>query len=171
MKKNKDTKSKLEDLKKQLESSKEQESLIPVSESVAFDDDDVLNAKQLKFCVEYSKTNRGTASAIAAGYSKQSARHIASRLLTKDNIQEEIRKRKELLTLANNITKEYVQKQLIELIQDSYTDDKVDRTSILKALDMLNKMNGLYTPEQQINIQNNGDSEIKIIIVKPDQTE
>lgn len=45
-----------------------------------------LTGKQEKFCREYVIDLNGTRAAIRAGYSPDSARQIASRLLTKDNI-------------------------------------------------------------------------------------
>ena len=57
--------------------------------------------------------------------------------------------------------------EILTLIQDCYNDEKTDRTTITKCLDMLNKMNGHYMPDTSINIQNNLN-EIKIMIVKPE---
>lgn len=166
----KNLKSKLNDLKEQLSTP----APLPFDNEQISDGDELgyLNEKQLRFCIEYIKDQNGTKSAIRAGYAEKSAAQIASELLTLPKVQNEIQRRLELIARANNITKEYVQTQLIELIQDCYNDEKTDRTSILKALDMLSKMNGLYTPDTQVNIQNNvTDGEIKIVIVKPETNE
>lgn len=46
-----------------------------------------LTPQQVRFCQIYSNSMNGTQAAIAAGFSEVSARTIASRLLSKDNIQ------------------------------------------------------------------------------------
>jgi len=51
-----------------------------------------LTSKQIIFCQEFIIDFNGSRAAIAAGYSKNSARSIASNLLTKPNIQAVIRK-------------------------------------------------------------------------------
>lgn len=49
-----------------------------------------LTGKQEKFCREYVIDLNGTQAAIRAGYSPDSARSIASKLLTKDNIRSRV---------------------------------------------------------------------------------
>lgn len=167
--KQQETRKKLDDLKNLLN---EEEEIIITSTVIKKEGDntqaEILTAKQLHFVEEYVKDFNGTQAAIRAGYSKDSAGPQASSLLKKDNIQTEIAKRQALLQEASNITKEGVIKKLLELIEDCYNDEKTDRTSILKAMDMINKMTGMYVPENQINIQNNNDGEIKITIIKPE---
>jgi phage terminase small subunit len=51
-----------------------------------------LTAKEKQFCLEYIKLNEGNQAAINAKYAPKSARITASKLLTKTNIQEEIKK-------------------------------------------------------------------------------
>jgi phage terminase small subunit len=51
---------------------------------------EILTAKEQEFCLQYSICRNGTESAIKAGYSKNSAKEIASKELTKVNIQKEI---------------------------------------------------------------------------------
>ena len=50
-----------------------------------------LTDKQEKFCYEYCLDLNGTQAAIRAGYSENTARSIASQLLTKLNIQDKIK--------------------------------------------------------------------------------
>ena len=51
-----------------------------------------LNPREKAFCREYIKTGNGQQSAIKAGYSPNTARITASRLLTRDNVKAEIGK-------------------------------------------------------------------------------
>lgn len=51
-----------------------------------------LTTRQKKFCLEYVKTGNATQSAKNVGYSEKTACTLASKLLTKDNIQEFIKK-------------------------------------------------------------------------------
>lgn len=51
-----------------------------------------LTEKQILFCNEYLIDLNATQAAIRAGYSEKSARQIAQRLLTKDDIQEYMQK-------------------------------------------------------------------------------
>lgn len=53
---------------------------------------DGLNERQRLFCLEYLKDYNGTLAAIRAGYSKDTARIIASQLLAKLNIKAEVEK-------------------------------------------------------------------------------
>jgi len=50
----------------------------------------MMNGKQERFCQEYAISSNGYSAALAAGYSKGSARQQASRLLTKDDIKARI---------------------------------------------------------------------------------
>ena len=51
-----------------------------------------LTEKQAAFCLEYIVDFNGAQAAIRAGYAKSSARVTASKLLTKTNIQAEIKR-------------------------------------------------------------------------------
>ena len=51
-----------------------------------------LTEKQICFCNEYLIDLNATQAAIRAGYSEKSARQIAQRMLTKDDIQEYLQK-------------------------------------------------------------------------------
>jgi phage terminase small subunit len=147
------TKSRLAQLKSQLDEPKE---VVLKNTQLSIEDDTtVLTTKQLQFVIEYIKDLNATQAAIRSGYSEKTAGQISCGLLKKANVHLEIRKRQEVIALANNVTKEYIQTQLIQLINDCYNDEKTDRASILKAFDMMAKMNSLYTPQVQVNIQNN----------------
>lgn len=90
-----------------------------------------LTEKQRLFCKEYIKDFNGTRSAIAAGYSEDSAPEIAAQNLTKLNIQEQIekltKKRNETLEIDAN----YVLQRLIEIDQLDVADLLDDNCNIL----------------------------------------
>lgn len=100
-----------------------------------------LNDKQRRFCEEYVIDFNGTRAAIEAGYSKNSAKEIASENLTKPNIQKFISDIQNKKSEQLNITFEDVISGVhnIALNSDSRDNDK------LKAYDQLSKMLGFYS--------------------------
>lgn len=64
-----------------------------------------LTDKQEKFCYEYCFDFNGTQAAIRAGYSENTARSIASQLLTKLNIQDQIKKMQDNLAETAGISR------------------------------------------------------------------
>lgn len=67
-----------------------------------------LNKKQERFCDEYLIDLNGAQAAIRAGYSKKTARTIASRLLTNVNVEAYIQKRRCELKKSLEISQENV---------------------------------------------------------------
>lgn len=156
------TKSKLEELKAQLIQP------VIINDEVQELETVLLEPRQRLFVTEYLKDFNGTQAAIRAGYSEKTAQEQSSRLLSKVIIKEEIARRQEIIQKSSNITRQYIQEEILNLIQDSYNDEKTDRQTITKCLDMLNKMNGFYQPDTTVNVMNN-NNEIKILIVKPEE--
>ena len=78
---------------------------------------DNLTDKQKMFCQEYIKDFNGTRAAIKAGYSKSSAKEIASENLTKPNIQEYLKKIMKKRADKLEIDQEYVLKNIVEVQQ------------------------------------------------------
>jgi len=70
-----------------------------------------LTDKQVKFCYEYCMDFNATQAAIRAGYSESTARSIASQLLTKLNIQDEIKKKQDNLAETAGISRLMVLKE------------------------------------------------------------
>ncbi len=70
---------------------------------------------QDRFVDEWLIDFNGTQAAIRAGYSERSARSIAGRLLTKDNIQREISRRQKDLQRRTEVTQERVVKELARI--------------------------------------------------------
>ena len=78
---------------------------------------DNLTDKQKMFCQEYIKDFNGTRAAIKAGYSKSSAKEIASENLTKPNIQEYLKKIMKKRADKLEIDQEYVLQNIVEVQQ------------------------------------------------------
>ena len=159
-------KSKLADLKKQL--------IKPVqivdNEPVINEEDRPLEPRQLLFIEEYLKDYNGTQAAIRAGYSERTANVKGSQLLTKINIKNEILRRQSLISKATNITIITATEDLLKFIQELYSDEKIERSVQLKAMELIYKLNGLFNDQTNINIQNNFN-EIKVNIVKNKEIE
>lgn len=78
------------------------------------------SAKELRFIEEYLIDFNGTQAAIRAGYSKKTARQIASRLLSKANVQADIAAgqkelREKSMSLADRIKREYERLAFLDL--------------------------------------------------------
>lgn len=71
-----------------------------------------LNPKQKMFCKEYLTDLNATQAAIRAGYSKKTARFIATENLTKPNIQEEIQRLMKEREKRTEITQDRVLEEL-----------------------------------------------------------
>ena len=112
-----------------------------------------LNAKQRLFVENYISNNfNGTQAAIAAGYSKKTAVKQASRLLTKEEVRNGIKKRiREVLSETETLTIKWVNKVTEIAFSDPIviTNKQGDPVTIshrdqLKALDLLAKYLSLY---------------------------
>ena len=77
---------------------------------------------QDRFVDEWLIDFNGTQAAIRAGYSERSARSIAGRLLTKDNIQREISRRQKDLQRRTEVTQDRVVKELARIAFADMTD-------------------------------------------------
>ena len=111
-----------------------------------------LNAKQKKFCLEFRK-NGGciTEAAITAGYSEKSASSLGSQLLKNPKVLayiEQLRldaQRKSIMGITER------QETLTEIARNSKAAE-ADRN---RAIDILNKMDGLYLVRVDVNVQCN----------------
>lgn len=106
-----------------------------------------LNARQKAFCEFYVASGNATDAAIKAGYKEKNARKVGSENLTKTDIKAYV---KELMDKAkgNRIMTAIERKEfLTSMIKDGAVKD----TDRLKALDILNKMDGEYTQKVEVN--------------------
>lgn len=108
-----------------------------------------MTERQEKFCREFIKTGNATKAYKKAGYDTKDygAQSVnASRLLRNDKVQErlaELRQRaenKEILSAS----------QIRALLTNIATDKDSSKLEVMKALDILNKMNGEYIAKTQI---------------------
>lgn len=76
-----------------------------------------LTPKQKSFIHEYLKDKNGTQAAIRAGYSVGSAKVQAARLLTKDNVKQELARLSDKIATRCEITVEYVLEGLKEVAE------------------------------------------------------
>lgn len=113
---------------------------------------ETLSSAQEKFCLEYRKhVGNGTAAAIAAGYSERTAAQQATRLLKNVNILKRIKE------LADDA----IRKQIIGLDKRALVlskiaeDDAADVQARIRAIDVLNKMDGVYVIKTEVKISGN----------------
>lgn len=122
-----------------------------------------LNQKQKIFCREYIKCGNGTQAAIKAGYSKNTARHQASQLLTKRHIKAEIdriseRKDKKAIMDAQEVMELYSAIARGEVkdqfgLEASLADRIKAMNEIAKrTIDIDNRIKGIPDQNNQLNI-------------------
>ena len=154
MQNNNNTKSKLNDLKNQLDLEQKKEKKEPQRL-------DKLNDQHLTFIQEYLITKDQTQAAINAGYSAKTAKTKGSTLMADPLIQEELKRqqeiRREIWQIDQDfIINEYMQQILYakELANDGF--DKVKDSNLwLKATQSLSKTLGLDAPNK-LDITSNG---------------
>jgi len=112
---------------------------------------ETLTAKQKLFCKYYAETGNAQKSARLAGYSAKDLSR-GNRLLKMQKIKEEIKRIKEMPTNAveNEMTKEYILAKLKSKIEDP----TVPHRDQLKALEILGKLQGLFTDKVEHEITN-----------------
>ena len=99
-----------------------------------------LNTRQKSFCEFYVASGNATDAAIKAGYKEKNARFIGSENLTKANIKKYIEELQEKAKGNRIMTAIERREFLTSMIKDR-----------LKALDILNKMDGEYTQKVEVN--------------------
>ena len=105
-----------------------------------------LNARQKTFCEFYVASGNATESAIKAGYSNNYANAQTYKLLEKVGIKEYIKESQEKAKTSRIMTAIERREFLTELIKNR-NEKAADR---LKALDILNKMDGEYMEKIQM---------------------
>ncbi len=110
-----------------------------------------LNARQKSFCEFYVASGNATESAIKAGYSEKYTNKNVSKIRQNTAVQEYIKELQEKAKTSRIMTAVERREFLTEVIKNG--NEKVqDR---LKALDILNKMDGEYIEKMQLSGQVN----------------
>ena len=119
---------------------------------------ETLSAMQEKFCLEYRKhEGNATAAAMAAGYSERTAGSQGNRLLKNVEIQKRIKE------LADDA----IRKQIIGLDKRALVLSKIaenaneDTQARIRAIDVLNKMDGVYVIKAEVRVIDNMKTELK----------
>ena len=105
-----------------------------------------LNARQKAFCEYYVAIGNATDAAIKAGYKEKYAGVNADKLLKNTNIQKYIEELQEKAKGNRIMTAIERREFLTSMIKDGAVKD----TDRLKALDILNKMDGEYTQKLEV---------------------
>jgi phage terminase small subunit len=121
-----------------------------------------LTIKQLRFVENYVRIGDGTKAAIKAGYSPRSASTSASTMLDNPLILEAIERVSAAVNLTNEPARNRIEQELYEVILSAKVDGNT--MVLLKALDMLCKVHGLYAPGVQLT----QDQSITINYIVPD---
>ena len=149
-----------------------------------------LNEKQKAFCREYILDFNATQAAIRAGYSKRegSSRRMASKLLTKVDIQDYIAELKQIAADKAEITPEWILSKLRRVVEmglgAEQTDvivkeniapgmsstmsqkmTKADLAAAKSALDLLGRYHGIFTDNTKV--EHSGQIIKRVIKVNP----
>lgn len=106
-----------------------------------------LTSKQERFCEEYAACGNATQAAIKAGYSPKTAYSIGQENLKKPEIIAKIHelqardKKKRVMNIDER------QAKLTEIAENS-----VDENAVIRAIETLNKMDGLYVQKHEVQV-------------------
>jgi phage terminase small subunit len=120
----------------------------------------MLNNKQLRFIDEYMIDSNASRAYVASGYSSINPDKNAYKLLKKQEIIDEIKKRQQQTSAKLNLTRESLIQDLIDikdLTKSSFPP------SAIKAIEVILKMEGWDKPATEITKDDDGDIVIKIV--------
>lgn len=130
---------------------------------------EVLTIKQRIFVNQYCNTMNAAQSCVMAGISPKNANDQGQRFLAMPKIQRAVIKRLNAMSFVSAINKETILIELFEIYQNLLNSPKQDPVLQLKALEIISRLQGYYTPQTQINVQDNSVEGIKITIVNPNE--
>ena len=107
-----------------------------------------LSPKQQHFVDAYSLDRNASRAARAAGYSKVSAKVIASRLLTKVNILDALADKEKLMQRDLDMTRDRVINELREAVEAAKLQN--DPGAMVAGLREIGRMCGYYAPERKV---------------------
>lgn len=108
-----------------------------------------LTPKRERFCREYSVDYNGAQAAIRAGYSKHSAKEIASELLTIPNVKARIEALQAKVAEKLNITTEFLTRELLTNHNLARETKKLNDSN--RALELVAKMHGKLSEKIDID--------------------
>lgn len=120
---------------------------------------------------EYLKNGFNGTEAYLVAYpdvNRNTAKTNGSKVIKHPLVQAEIMKYQMNNKKKNDIEISYIIENLMEIVESSKLDDKVDRISILKALDQLSKISGLYVTNIKTEVVNPLE-EITINIIRSNE--
>lgn len=82
-----------------------------------------MTSKRKKFCLEYAASGNATQAAIKAGYSKKTARSVASELLTKPDIKNELERLSEEYRKQKIMDVSEMQERLTSMLRDETKEE------------------------------------------------
>ncbi len=135
---------------------------------MAINKDTGLTDKQEKFCQEYLIDLNGTQAAIRAGYSKKTAKQVASENLTKLDVIARLRELNKKIEERTEISQEWVRKRFKEISDRCMTAEpvmiydgenwvesgeyKFDSSGANKATEMLGKHLGFFEKDNNSKV-------------------
>jgi phage terminase small subunit len=126
----------------------------------------MLNPKQEKFCLEYASCGNATQAYLKVyGGNELSAAAQSSRLIRKDNIRARLKELADEIASQRICTAIELQERLTAIIRREVTEEiilpngeKIERQvsirDILKAIEILAKIQGLFVVKQEVDIKN-----------------
>lgn len=121
-----------------------------------------LTDQQDRFCQEYvANGGNATQAYIKAGYATDGAEQNASRLMTKDKVQERIKELQTSVAERLGITQEYLLGHLKDII-DNPTNSNKDR---LRAVELAGKGLAMWVEKTENKNNNTGDVTAKVILL------
>lgn len=106
-----------------------------------------LTPKQAAFVREYLKDHNGTQAAIRAGYSKKTAKEIATENLTKPAIMEKVRLATQQVAAKTETDAEWVRRRLKEEADDF--SEFSSHSARIKAIELIGKINGVFEKDNE----------------------
>ena len=124
-----------------------------------------MTPKQAAFVREYLVDLNATQAAIRSGYSANTARAIASRLLTKVNIQEAVAEAQAERSKRTGVDAAFVLNGLQREAQAGDTDEP--NTARIRAMELLGKHLGMFADRLKVEDETQGPREVRITLVEP----
>ena len=126
----------------------------------------MLNPKQEKFCLEFARSGNATQAYLKVyGGNELSAAAQSSRLIRKDNIRARLKELADEIASQKIADARELQERLTAIIRRETTEEvylpsgeRIERQAtirdILKAIEILAKIQGLFVVKQEVDIKN-----------------